>query len=115
MSADSPSSPFLGFGKTDATRPALPSRGAFVEITVQGTGQRVLSQALLDAKPPGEGAWQPLEFLAVVDAAGVVGSLEITSHSNLAGVDNYFLRYLVQTLRVGQRLPPGFYRITVGP
>src|SRR5882672_353611 len=47
LSADSPSSPFLGFGQTDATRPALPARGAFVEIMAQGTGQRVLRQALL--------------------------------------------------------------------
>ena len=115
LAAGSPEAPLFGFGQTDAKLPELPARGAFVEIIAEGTGQRVFSKALLDAKPPGEGSWEPMEFLAAVDAAGLVGPLVPTRRSGVAEVDNYFLRYLVQSLRVGQRLTPGNYRITVGP
>jgi hypothetical protein len=113
--ADSPGSPLLGFGRIERVLPALAPRGAFVEIVAEATGRPVLRQALVDAKPPGEGAWEPMEFLVAVDAAGMVGSLGVSRPSNVEGVDNYFQRYLVQTLRIGQRLAPGFYRICVGP
>jgi hypothetical protein len=113
--ADSPAPLFLGFGRADRPQPALPERGAFVKIIAEATGQGVFSQALVDAKPPGEGMWQPMEFLVAVDAAGMVGPLVVARRSDVEGVDNYFQRYLAQTLRVGQRLAPGFYRICVGP
>jgi hypothetical protein len=113
--ADSPGPLLVGIGRSPATWPPLSERGAFVEIVADGTGQAVLRQALLDARPPGGGAWQPLEFLAHVNTMGLVGTLALTRRSGVEGVDDYFQRYLVQTLRVGQRLAPGFYRISVGP
>jgi hypothetical protein len=104
-----------GFGRAPVALPALDSRQAFVEIVAEGTGRAVLRQALADAKPPGESVWEPMEFLVAVDAAGLVGGVSVTKRSGVEGVDNYFQRYLAQTLRVGQRLAPGFYRISVGP
>ena len=56
-----------------------------------------------------------MEFIAAVDTAGLVGPLVPTVRSTDADVDDYFGRYLAETLRVGQRLAPGFYRISVGP
>ena len=110
----SPGAPFSGFGRSDAEVEALARRGAFVEVVAAGSGRRILADALPAARPPGGGGWQPLEFLAAVDAAGLV-SLDLTARSGLEEVDAYFSRYLAQTLRIGARLAPGFYRICVGP
>lgn len=107
----------LGFGRTDAAVTELKPRGGFVEITAAGDGRRLLSQPLPEAvRPPGgDKPWQPLEFVAAVDAAGLVGPPVPTVRSGVEEVDTYFQNYLARTLRVGERLPPGFYRICVGP
>jgi len=105
----------LGVGRTEYIPPALASRGAYVEIMAAGTGRKVLVQALPDAQPPGDGTWQPLEFMVAVDAAGLVGSPVLTVRSGAEEVDVYFRKYLAESFRVGDRLEPGFYRISVGP
>ena len=101
---DPPGPALAGFGRAPASAPVLAPRGAFVEIVAEGTGRAVLRQPLPDARPPVEGDWQPLEFLAHVNPMGLVGTLALTRRSGVEGVDDYFQRYLVQTLRVGQRL-----------
>jgi hypothetical protein len=113
--ADPPTPLLIGIGRASGALPPLSERAAFVEIVADGTGQAVLRQTLVDAHPPSEGAWQPMEFLAHVNTMGLVGTLAVTRRSGVEGVDDYFQRYLVQTLRVGQLLAPGFYRISVGP
>jgi hypothetical protein len=91
-------------------------RGAYVEIAEAGSGRTVFGKAVADAHPPASSLpWQPMEFMAAVDSAGLVGSVVPTTRSGVDEVDAYFGRYLVDTLRVGQRLAPGFYRISVGP
>jgi hypothetical protein len=105
----------LGFGRSEAALPVLPERGAVVEIVAEGTGQPVLRETLRDARPPGEGEWQPMKFIVAVNTTGLVGTLAVTQRSGVEAVDEYFQKYLVQTLRIGQRLAPGFYRISVGP
>jgi hypothetical protein len=112
---DVPGNPLLGFGRTDAPVPALSPRGGFVEIVAAGTGTTVFSGVLPDAHPPEGVLWQPLEFVAAVDAAGLAGPLVLTGPSDADGVNAYFERYLTQTFRVGERLAPGFYHIRVGP
>jgi hypothetical protein len=74
----------------------------------------VFSQPVEDAHPP-LSSWKPMEFMTAVDSAGLVGPPVLTVHSDAAEVDAYFGRYLAETLRIGQRLDPGFYRICVGP
>jgi hypothetical protein len=113
--ADSPGSVLAGIGQSNLALPVLPKRAAFVEVIAQGTGLPVLSDTLTEASPPGEGGWQPIEFAARIDAMGLVGPLAITHRSGAEGVDEYFQRYLAKTWRVGQRLAPGYYRISVGP
>lgn len=117
LDANPPGHPFVGIGRTDSPPPVVSARSAFVEIVAAGTGQRVFARALTglppgvaDAPPEG-GAW---EFMAAVDAAGLVGTLVPTVRSGTPA-DGYFLNYLVRTLRIGERLSPGFYRISVGP
>ena len=107
----------LGFGRSDTPVAALPARGARVEIVSTGTGRRVSVPALPESDlPPNVGRpWQPMEFIAAVDAAGLVGPLVPTARSGIEEVDVFFQNYLARTLRVGERLAPGFYRIRVGP
>jgi len=107
----------LGFGRSDGPVTTLPARGAYVEVFDVKTGRRVLPQELPEsARPPGGGrAWKPMEFVAAVDAAGLVGPLVPAVRSGVEDVDNFFQNYLARTLRVGERLAPGFYRICVGP
>ena len=115
LAGDPPGAPYLGFGRTDMVVEPLAPRGAYVEIVDSGSGRSVFSRALSDARPPASQPWRPMEFMAAVDAAGLVGPLVLTVHSNVSEVDAYFARFLAEELRVGQRLEPGFYRICVGP
>jgi hypothetical protein len=116
LAGDPPGAPFLGFGRRDPVTQPLSARTAYVEIRNSGTGSRVFAEAVADAHPPARSLpWQPMEFIAAVDAAGLVGPLVPTQRSGVDDVDTYFGRYLAETLRVGQRLAPGFYRIVVGP
>ena len=59
--------------------------------------------------------WQPVEFMAAVDPSGLVGPLVRLVGSGVDAVDTAVKSMLVERLKVGQRLPPGFYRICVGP
>jgi hypothetical protein len=115
LAGDPPGAPFIGFGRADPVVEPLSPRGAYVSVVDAGTGRSVLEMTLADAPPPAAAPWQPMEFIAAVDPSGLVGPLVPTSRSGADDVDTYFGHYLADTLRVGQRLAPGFYRITVGP
>jgi hypothetical protein len=110
-----PGAPFIGFGRGEFALQPLAKRGAYVEISEAGSGRKVLDAALVDASPPSGLPWQPMEFLAAVDAAGLVGPLSPVSRSGVDEVDEYFGRYLSDVFRIGQRLAPGMYRVSVGP
>jgi hypothetical protein len=109
--------PLQGFGRGGAKVEPLLPHGAIVEILSTSTNRRVLPAVMLDAsvKPPTERPWRPLEFLARVDAAGLAGPLTIMVRSDVEEVDRFFRNYLGETFRIGERLPPGSYRIIVGP
>ena len=109
-----PEQPFAGLGRTDRPVFALTGRGALVEIAAAGSGRRVFTQIVAEADIPA-GNWRPLEFLVAVDAAGLVGPPAIMTRSGSETVDDYFQNLLAKTLRVGDRLAPGAYRICIGP
>lgn len=119
----SPGAVALGFGRTGEPVEALPSRGALVDIVAMGTGRAALPpQAMAQiqslaagAKPPSGREWHAMEFLAAVAPAGLASPLTLTVRSDVDDVDAYFQNFLVKTLHVGERLAPGFYRISVGP
>lgn len=106
--------PFAGMGRTGRQVPELAARGAVVEITAAGDGQR-LPTLNVDTTEIPAGNWRPLEFLVEVNAAGLVGPPVLTAQSGVEDVDSYFQNLLVKTLRVGERLAPGAYRICIGP
>lgn len=114
LTAAEADAPYFGMGRSDLAVPALAARGGYLEVTASDNGRSVLAEPLTGAKPP-VAFWRPLEMLAAVNAAGLVGRLSFIERSGVEEVDNYFQNYLVKSLNLGQRLPPGFYRISVGP
>lgn len=105
-----------GFGRTEVKVTPVPLRSAYLQVTALKDGKTVLDEELpANARPPGDKAWAPVEFMATVDAAGLVGSLEVTEGSKVEETDSHFKNYLARSFRIGARLEPGFYRITVSP
>jgi hypothetical protein len=105
-----------GFGRSAARIEQMEARGGFVEIVAIATGHRVWAEALpVEVRPPGNQAWQPAEFVASVNPAGLTAPLVVTTSSQVEDVDAHFRNFLTRRYRIGDRLPPGFYRITVGP
>ncbi len=108
--------PLRGFGYGDAQVAPLPARGGIIEVLSARTNQRVWLEVLPAAvRPSGGKAWRPMEFSAAVDTSGLVGALAVTERSDVEEAETFFRNYLARTFRLGERLPPGFYRVLVGP
>lgn len=105
--------PFAGFGEEGGGRASLPSRGAWVEFKRLADMEITIAEAWVVEPPRRDFA--PLEFLLVVSAAGLVGDPLLTTGSGRAEVDAFFVEQLARTQRVGERLVPGRYRVTIGP
>lgn len=107
---------FLGFGQREVALTPLRARPAYVEVVSTKDGRRVLSQPLDGASLPDPRAdWQPAEFLAAVNTAGLLEPPVLTVSSGVDAIDAYLQNYLARVFRVGERLRPGIYRIWVGP
>jgi hypothetical protein len=116
LTLDSPGDMLLGFGRVDTSVTPMAARGGFIEVIATATGETVIAQTIpVEAAPPTSKVWQPMEFMAAVDPAGLVGPLVVTDDSRVEEVNAYFRKYLAHSFRLGERLPPGFYRIVVGP
>jgi hypothetical protein len=109
--------PFLAFGRADVPIEPLAPRTAMLEIREVGTGRtvRVPNLAANVVLPDGRAEWQPAEFLVCVTAEGLLGKPVETVSSNVEDVDVFLRDYLAGTLRLGERLAPGMYRVIVGP
>ena len=114
--------PFLAFDREDVPLTPLSPRPGLVEVRKVATGEMVFVRNLeTDAMlPAGRTDWQPTEFLVAVTAAGLLGRPVQgrpvdTANSDIEEVDAFFRDYLVKTLHLGERLPPGMYRVVVGP
>jgi hypothetical protein len=109
--------PFLGFGRADVPLVPLAPRAAVFEITEIGSGRvvhvpNIASGVVL---PAGQTEWQPAEFLVCVTAEGLLGTPVETASSDVEDVDVFLRDYLEKTLRLGERLTPGMYRVVIGP
>jgi hypothetical protein len=115
LALDSASRALFGFGQTDSkVQPLRPRRG-FLEVISASDGHILMRQPLTEGVPVDQGTWQPLEFLVAVNAAGVVGPPVLSESSRVGEVDSFFKEYLLKVLHIGERLAPGFYRISIGP
>jgi hypothetical protein len=106
--------PFAGFGRVDSPPVTLPERAGFMEVKALATGMLVLSGSLQVARLPRRD-FAPVEFLAVVGNAGLVADPVLTSGSGSDDVDRAVRDYLVKMYRLGDRLAPGQYVVSVGP
>lgn len=115
--ANPPGNPLLGMGRTGAGVPQLSVRKAFVEVDSLATGRQVFAAPVPDASPPQPFGpdRRPIAYVALVGPGGLVGEPMPSTGSGSEALDGYFADCLVKTLRVGLRLPPGIYRISVGP
>lgn len=105
--------PFSGFGEQGSGRTALAPRGAWAEFKHLADGE-LRSEEALAVEPP-QRDFAPMVFMIVVSAAGMVGDPLLTAGSGVPEVDAFFQDYLARAHRVGERLPPGRYRVTIGP
>lgn len=109
--------PFVGFDRQDVPIRPLPARLGIVEVRRVGDGylelQRTLDRPVV--LPADRMAWQPAEFLVTVTTTGLLGRPVTTVSSDIEEVDNFLCDYLAEVLHLGERLPPGMYRVAVGP
>ena len=102
-------------GRRDVRLDALPHRAAYYEIVDERTGRVLRKGAVPQGGWPDAGDWRPMELMAAVGPAGLVRSPSLVEGSGVDAVDAFALDYLVRGLRVGALMPPGFYRIRLGP
>jgi hypothetical protein len=109
--------PFLGFGRQDEPLTPLPERLGWVEVQRVGDGHPMLRCKLERpvVLPAGRLDWRPAEFLVTVTVAGLLGRPVGTASSDIEEVDLFLRDYLSEVLHLGERLPPGMYRVVVGP
>jgi hypothetical protein len=100
-------------GQIGAPKPTMPVRAGFLEVQDIKSGNKVLSQALTGIQPPRHD-YAPVEFVVIVDHAGLIGEPVLTSGSGWDEVDAFFRAYLVRVYHLGERLPAGRYRVVVG-
>ncbi|MBL9208916.1 MAG: hypothetical protein JNL92_00525 [Opitutaceae bacterium] len=114
--AEAASAGLLGFGRKAREPVPFRPRGGFIEVTAWADGRRLQAEDLpVEARPPNERPWSPLELIAVIDRAGLASPLVVTEGSRVEEVDLHFKNFLTSSYRIGERLPPGIYRIVVAP
>ncbi|MFA6289739.1 MAG: hypothetical protein WC661_20340 [Opitutaceae bacterium] len=105
----------LVIGRTDGVGEKLPGRAGHLEVARAGDGHVVLAMSLPETAGRPQGDWQPMELLGAASRFGLVGGLVVTVSSGSDAVDDYFSDQLTRAVRVGERLPSGFYTFRIGP
>ena len=115
LNVEGPNSAFLSFGQKAQNLQVARRAVGYLEVYSAKDGIAVIREALTLDLPPGTINWSPIELMAVVSAAGLVGPPVSITLSGLEEVDLYFADFLVKVFRIGEKLSPGVYRIVVGP
>lgn len=105
---------FTGFGEVRSEVEPLADRGGFIEVKSLGDGRLVLKSELRELTVP-SGDYAPVEFLVTVGPAGLVGGPLVSLSSGSDAVDSQVRNYVLGNYRLGERLGPGKYVVTVGP
>ena len=115
LNVEGPNSAFLSFGQKAQNLQVTRRAVGYLEVYSAKDGIAVILEALTLDLPSGTINWSPIELMAVVSAAGLVGPPISITRSGLEEVDLYFADFLVKVFRIGEKLSPGVYRIVVGP
>ncbi len=106
---------FRSLGRRKIPMEALSSRFGYMEVVEAGSGQVALTAELpMVADAPRED-WAPLQLVAAVDLTGLIGLPAVTVSSGSNGVDGWLPEHLARSYRLGARLKPGIYHISLGP
>lgn len=106
--------PFAGIGEVDRVRRPLPERNGFIEVKTLQDGVLVHESVVENSGFP-TGDFAPMEFIVSVGPAGMIGEPLLATNSGSDSVDVFVRNFLAKTYRLGDRLPPGIYRVAVGP
>lgn len=106
--------PFAGMGEVEVERKPIGERSGYVSVKDLATGSKVLEGELPGLAVPA-GEFSPIEFLAVVGRSGLVGEPVLVANSGSDPLDTLVRGFLVNTYRLGARLAPGRYLVSVGP
>jgi hypothetical protein len=105
--------PFAGIGQVDGRQSSLPIRAGYLEVGDLQNGDTIISHSLSGLLLP-RTDFDPVEFIVVVGAGGLIGEPFLTNGSGWEEVDTFFRSYLVKSYRLGERLRPGRYRVVLG-
>ncbi|MGC4071242.1 MAG: hypothetical protein QM760_01715 [Nibricoccus sp.] len=111
-------SPYEVMGRFDREEPALPARVALIEVVHTKTGRVVLtaplnaSDVLLQVATAD---WRPLEFIAAIDATGLIRPASAYPQFRHGGDRCFFQELSRQTVPSWRTSTPGFYSLRVGP
>lgn len=114
MLATGNAAPLAGIGQIDATATALPERAGFIEVKALVDGELKMRVPLTNLGVATTD-FSPTEFLILVGSAGLIGEPVLTLGSGRDELDQAARDFLVKTFRLGERLSPGRYAVTVGP
>lgn len=105
--------PLAGFGQVDTAREILPERMGFIEVKALMNGDLKLREAVKNLQLPGAD-FSPAEFLVAVGSAGLIGEPVLMLSSGRDEVDAVMREFLARTFRLGERLAPGRYVVSMG-
>lgn len=114
MLAAGNAAPLAGLGQIDVAATALPERAGFIEVKALKDGSLSLRAPLADTRLA-MADFSPVEFLVLVGSAGLIGEPVITLGSGRDEIDSAVRDYLIRSFRLGERLSPGQYAVSVGP
>ncbi len=106
---------FRYLGLRPTTMPQAVRRLGFIEVATAESGELVLRAELPPIGSAPSIDWGPVDMVVAVNRSGLAGLPFITQSSGSAQFDAWFPRYLANTYRLGERLQPGNYRISLGP
>lgn len=105
----------LALQRADTAGPAVAGRMARVDAVMADNGRILLTLNLPVAAGLPQTDWQPLELMGAVTRSGLTGDLVVTGSSGSDEIDEFFRSHLRKNVRIGERLPVGFYVFRVGP
>ena len=104
------------FARRDQAVGAMEARDAAIEVHALRDGGIVWQEALRGLPELVRNRdWEPAEFSVAVAASGEVGAPSLAISSKIEAIDAFFRVFIAKNFHLGERLPPGFYRVMVGP
>ncbi len=107
---------WAGLARLDRPLARLDERAAAIEVRgYSGDTDAVVLRISLTGLPPAvrQHDWAPLEFSVAVERGGLVGIPNLAIGSGVEEVDAFFGGFLARDFHLGERVPPGFYRVIV--